>query len=166
MSAALTSLGAQALALALTLGVIAAALGALTARSLYVMGVYLAAAGALAAVAMLALGAPDASLAQALFGFVLAPVILLAALLLSAQGAKPRRRGLPWLTIAAALAAGGVVLWAAPELAAATRGVEAPFVGALAPWLAPLVFVAAAACVGLLGYGERGALQRAPGRDE
>jgi len=32
--------------------------------------------------------------------------------------------------------------------------------GAVGFWLAPLLLVAAAACVGVLGYGERGALQR------
>ena len=55
--------------------------------------------------------------------------------------------------------AGGAILLAAPDLGSAPRPTN-PEPVALGFWLAPLLLVAAAACVGLLGYGERGALQR------
>jgi hypothetical protein len=38
--------------------------------------------------------------------------------------------------------------------------VEAPPPEAIGAWMAPIVFVAVLAFIGLLGYGERGALQR------
>jgi uncharacterized MnhB-related membrane protein len=149
------------IALALMLGVIAAALGAASARSLYAMSMYLTAAGALAAAALLAHGAGDAALAQALVGIGLAPFLVLAALLLSSRAAKPRRGGRPWLSIVAACAVAGAVLWTLPDLGApAPARIALVADHPLAPWLAPLLLVLAAACVGLLGYGERGALER------
>ena len=161
------SLGAQALALLLTVGAFAGAVGAMTARSLYAMCVHLVVTGAYAAASMLALGAGDGALAQALLGVALTPVVLLAAMLLSARAAKPRRSGLPWLTLAAAAGAAVAVLWVMPALGAPAPPAPIVQTGGLAPWLAALVFVSAAACVGLLGYGERGALQRlAPRGDE
>lgn len=163
----LLSLAAHGLALALTIGAAAAVIGALTARSLYAMCVQLIAAGACIAASMLTLGAGDGALAQALLGVALAPVVLLATMLLSARAAKPRRTGVPWLTFVAAAAAAVAILWMTPELGRAAPAAAQTQAGALAPWLAMLVFVAAATCVGLLGYGERGALQRiAPRGDE
>lgn len=167
MSEALLTQAAHWLALALTLGAIAGALGAVTARSLYAMCVYLVVAGACAAASLLALGAGDAALAQALIGVALTPVLLLATILLSTRAAKPRHNGRPWLTLIAAIAAAGAVLLVTPELGPPPPVAAPAQSGALAPWLTALVFVAVAACVGLLGYGERGALQRlAPERDE
>ncbi|MEJ0060493.1 MAG: hypothetical protein WDM79_13370 [Terricaulis sp.] len=53
------------------------------------------------------------------------------------------------------------VLWILPDLGAPTPArVALAAEHALAPWLAPLLLVLAAACVGLLGFGERGALER------
>lgn len=167
MNAEMIALGVETLALALTAGVIAAAFYAVTARSLFAMCVALVAAGALAAGALLALGAGGAALGQALFGVALAPVILLAALLLSSRAVKPARGGRPWLTIAAASAVAAAILWGAPELAGPSTARVAPAPAApITPWIAPLIFVAAAACVGLLGFGERGALERLPDIDE
>lgn len=160
----MVTLVAHVLALVLMGLAIAAAVGALMARSLVAMVLCVAAVGALSASALLALGAGDAALAQALFAFALAPVILLAALLLSARAAKARR-SVPLLTIGAAVAAGVAVLWATADMGPAPAAVPAPD-GALAPWLAPLVFVAVVSGFGLLAYGERGALEHPSGLDE
>ncbi len=156
---------AQGLALVLMLGAFAAAFGALTARSLYAMCVYLVVTGACAAATVLTLGSPDAAIAQTLVGVVLTPLLLLAAILLSTRATKPRREGRPWLTLIAAAAAFAAVMLVAPDLGPPRASPPAQ-TGALAPWLTILVFVAVAACVGLLGYGERGALQRAPREPE
>lgn len=163
MSAPLLQLVMSGLALAFSVGAIATTLGALLARSLVSMTMFLAATAALAGGAMLALGAGDAALAWVLIGVGLAPVAFLAVMLLSVRTAKARR-GLPVFALAAAFAAGAGVLWATADV-----GPGAPTLasnGGLAGWLTPLLFVAVAACVGLLGYGERGALQRPPSGDE
>jgi hypothetical protein len=130
-----------------------AAVAVLTARSLVSACVSLAALCACAAAAVLALGYGDAALALALLGVGVAPVMLLAGVLLSSRAVKPRRA--PWLSIAAAAAAGAAMLSAAPELDCA-KEIAAPREPSAA--LAALVFVAVAAAVALLGYGERGVL--------
>lgn len=167
MNASLFAAAEQWAALLLTLGVIAAALGAVTARSLFAMAMYLAAACALATAALLALTKPDAALVLALLGVGVAPFLLLAALLLSARAIKPRR-GRPWLMLSAAGAVGAAVFWAIPDMAAMpTRIAMRPDVAPHLPvavLIAPLVFVAAIACLALLGFGERGALEPAPER--
>ncbi len=165
-----TSFAIDAIAVALCAGVLASAIGASTARSLFSVSMFVAVAGALAAAALVALGAGEAALMQALFGIGVAPVVLLAAMLLSARAAKPRRDGRPWLTIVAAVATAVAVLWILPEMgppsSAPTRTGGGFDLGVTA-WLAVLVFVAVAGAVALLGYGERGALQRGPlERDE
>lgn len=163
MNAGAADIAMQWTALGLSGAVLSAAFAAATARSLFLMHMFLLVAGALAAAALLALGAADAALGQALFGAGLAPVFVLAAMLLSARTAKPRRGGRSWLTIAAAIAAAGAVLWASSELAIAPPArVSSAAESGVSPWFAPLVFVAVAACVGLLGFGERGALERPP----
>lgn len=152
------------LALALTVGVIAAAVGAAMARSLFAMCMYLAAAGALAAGALLAHGAAEAALGGALLSVGIAPFMLLAVLLLSARTEKPRRTGRPWYAIAAAFAVAGALLWTLPDLGV-RPGAAALGATPIAMWLAPLVFVGVAACFALLGFGERGAFEHAPERD-
>jgi len=138
----------------------AAALGALLARALFVMSMYLVASGALAASAFALLGQASAALVVALLFAGLGPVMMLGLVLLSARTTKAQRRARPWLSVSAAIAVGVVVLWATPDLRPALpREVEADAVGA---WIAPLIFVAIGAFIALLGYGERGALQRAP----
>jgi hypothetical protein len=157
MSVLATSLHWMALALAVA--ALFVGVGALLARSLFAMCMYVAGAGALAASALVALGAGDAALAVALSGAAWAPLLLLAAMLLSSRAAKPMRRGAPWFSLIAGIAAAAAVMFVVPDIgAAAVRrdGGES----ALGPWLAPLLLAAAAACVGMLGYGERGALQR------
>ncbi len=162
MSFETPSAAADWLALALMCGVLAAALGAALARSLFAMTMSMAVAAALGAAAVLAMGAAGAALALALFGLGLLPLILMAVLLLSASTAKPRRGAPPWATIAGALVAVMLLIaclfLAAPQLNVLASTMK---LGAIGPWLAGLLLVAAAICVGLLGYGERGAFERA-----
>ena len=164
MSEQMLTQAEQWIALALALGVIAAAFGAATARSLFAMCMYLAAAGAMAAGALLAQSLPNAALGEALLALGVAPFVLMAALLLSARAVKPRRRGRAWLTLAAALGVGAVVLWAMPDVAVTperiSMGPDAAPRLAIFALVAPLLFVGAAACLALLGFGERGAFER------
>lgn len=154
----------QWFALVLTGAALAAAVSALLARSLFAMCIYLSATGALGAAAALALGAGDAGLAIALFAAVWTPLLLLAAMLLSARATKTVRRGVPWLSLLAAFAAVAAIFAVAPDLGAPVVD-RSDATLAVSAWLAPLLLVAAAACVGVLGYGERGALQRSAERD-
>jgi len=143
------------LALTFSAGALACALATAMSRSLFAMCMSLASAHACAAVAIMSLGASDGALTLALFGAGLAPFLMLAGLLLSARAAKVYKRGPVVLAAVTASAAGVAMLWAAPELGATS----APMMhahGAIGPWLAALLFVAAMGCVGLLGYGERG----------
>lgn len=146
------------LALGFTCAAFVIAIAALMARSLFAMCMYLATAGVLAAAAMLALGAGDAALAAALFVAAWAPLLLLAAMLLTARATKTKRRGRPWFSLAAAIAAASGVLAVLPELGAPAAPIAAAGAGAIGAWLAPLMFAGGAVCVGLLGFGERGAL--------
>ncbi len=152
--------GLQWLALAFLCATAVTAVAALMARSLVAMCMYLAAAGVLAAAAMLALGAGDGALTLALFLAAWAPLLLLAAMLLTARATRAKRRGWPWFSLSAAIAAAAGVLFAVPDLGGAAAPAAAN-PGAIGAWLAPLLLAAAAACVGMLGYGERGALQHA-----
>lgn len=151
-----------AAAIAIVLGGVAA-FAVLAARSLFSLCVALAALSACAAGALLALDRPDGAAALALLGVGIAPIVLLGGVLLSARAAKPRTRGSPWLSIGAAILAAAAMLWAAPTLELGPA-IAAPRGGAPSA-LAVLIFVASAACVGLLGYGERGVLgDRGPDR--
>lgn len=150
----------QVLALVLLLGAVAAALEAITARSLLAMCGHLAAAGALIAAVVLLLGGGDGALAAALFAAVWAPVMLLGAVLLSTRAVKPLPRRRSWLSMIAAAGAAGVLLWSLTELPAAPAGEHADATLGIGFWIAPVILAAAAVCAGLLGYGERGAFGR------
>ncbi len=134
----------------------AVAIAVLAARSLFGVAIAIAPLCACAAAAMLANGHGEAALAVALLGVGVAPTLLLGAMLLSNRAVKPRTRGLPWFSIAAAGAAGAAMLWAAPTLDL-PHPVAAPHDG-MPVAVAAIVFVALAACIALLGYGERGVL--------
>lgn len=145
-------------ALALMCAAFATALGAVLARALFVMCMYLIAAGALAAGAFALLyGGGGVGIALMFAG--VAPVALLGLILLSVRTTKAQRRARPWLSVGAAVVVALVVLWSTSELDV-TGPTEAPPPEAISAWIAPIVFVAVAAFIGLLGYGERGALQR------
>ncbi|MBL8545603.1 MAG: hypothetical protein JNL81_04020 [Hyphomonadaceae bacterium] len=150
------------LALALLAVAIASAIGAVAARAMFVTVMHLVTAGVSVAAAVLVLQAGQGGLALALFAAAWAPVLLLAVTLLSARSARASRRGLPLFSLAGALGAAIAIWWPLVELASvAPTGIAHQFQG-LAFWLAPVVFVAGAGCVGVLGYGERGALTRGP----
>lgn len=153
---------AQWVGLILIAFAVVSALGALAARSAFAMIMYLSVTAALSAVAMAAMGAGDAALGVALVGVALAPFLLMGAVLLSARASK--RSAFPWLSAALGLAALLPIGWALSDL----RGAPSPAdhgAGLSGLWPALIVFVAAAACVGLLGYGERGVMQRRPESD-
>jgi len=148
------------LALALMGVAIASAIGAIAARALFVTCMHVIAAGVCAAAATMLLRAGDGALAFALFAAAWAPVLLLAAMLLSARAVKSARQRLPWASIGGALAAAAALWWPLFELRGGGGAAASQPVAALGFWLAPLVFVAVATCLGALGYGERGALTR------
>jgi hypothetical protein len=72
--------------------------------------------------------------------------------------AKANKRRAPLITTAAALAVVVTVVWLLPDLPAAPR-VSADDASALF-FTAPLLLAAVAAAIGLLGFGERGALEK------
>jgi hypothetical protein len=151
------------LAVAATLLGAGGAVAVLWTRSLFTACVGLAALCACAAAALLALGYADGALALGLLGVAVAPVLLLGGVLLSNRSVKPRARRLPWLSIMAATLAGLAMIWAAPTLGL-QQPIQAPR-GGVSIALVALVFTAAAACVALLGYGERGVLTARNDRD-
>lgn len=133
-----------------------AAVAVLLARSLFSVCVGLSALSACTSAALLALGYADGALAFALLGGAIIPVMLLGGVLLASRSVKPRAHRLPLLSIMAAAAAGLAMIWAAPSLGM-QQPIQAPR-GGVPIALVALVFTAVAACVALLGYGERGAL--------
>jgi peptidoglycan/LPS O-acetylase OafA/YrhL len=163
MSAIVVQQATQVLAVALIFGAVVAALGALAARSMIAMCVRVGATAALAAAAAVALGYGATGLTLVLFGAGLAPVMLMGGVLLSAQAAKKRRRS--WIGLAAGALVVGAIAWASPELLARLPAHLTP-VQLPGLWLAVLVFVAAATCAALLGYGERGILEQRRDRFE
>lgn len=156
MSGAGASIAAW-LAVALALGVAILAIAMLRARSLFITAAAAAGMSALAAGVLLLLGGGDGALTLAAFGVGVAPVVLLGAVLLSARAAKGSRGG--WIAHALALAAAiGAGVMIAPEWAAQPRAVTAQ--ESMPLWLALLLFAVAIGCVAVLGYSERGVLER------
>jgi hypothetical protein len=145
---------------ALVLGGVALALAAaaLRARALFVAGVFASLVAATACAALLAHGAALAAVALALTGAALLLVWMLGGVLLSAASAKARR-GAAWLTFLMAFAAGGLILVVAPELAA-TQSPHITEPRGLPALLSALMLAASLSVIGLIGYGERGALER------
>ncbi len=148
------------LALALMGVSIASAIGALVARSLFVTAIHVVGAGIAAAAATALLRAGDGAVAFALVAAAWIPVLLLAAMLLSARSARAARGGLPWASLIGAVAAAIALWWPLLELRGAPVAASSDPIKALSFWLAPVVFVAVASCLGALGYGDRGALAR------
>ncbi|MEQ1489370.1 MAG: hypothetical protein ABL932_02360 [Terricaulis sp.] len=155
MSAALPWLAVALLGVA-----IATAIGAMLARSLFVTALHVTVTGVAVATAVLLLRADDGGLALALFAAGWAPVLLMAAMLLSARATKaPQPRRFPWLGLAAAALAAVTIWWPLFELVAAAPVAIGNELAGLSFWLMPLMLVAGAACVGVLGFGERGPLR-------
>lgn len=145
-------------ALGLLAAAIVAAFGAIAARSLFVTAMHLVAAGASVAAMVLVLGGGEGSLATALFAAAWAPVLLMAAMLLSARATRQARGRVPWLSMLGALVVAGAVWWPLAELAPMSAQAERHAAVGLGFWIAPILLAAATACLGLLGYGERGAI--------
>jgi len=118
------------------------------------------AAGVCAAAAVMLLRGGDGALAFAVFAAAWAPVLLLAAMLLSVRSAKTGRAKLPWPSLLGAFIAALALWWPLLELRSAVAVTPSQPVAALSFWLAPVVCVAAVVCLGALGYGERGVLAR------
>jgi hypothetical protein len=146
------------LAAILAAGAIVLAIAALTARSLFVMSIALSGVAGLAAGVLLALGAGDGALNLVLVGAGLAPIILLAGVLLSARAAKAQQRGVLWLCLAAVALAVAAVAAIAPELLNAST-IARPANAPSSVWLAVLIATVATAVAALLGYDERGVLE-------
>jgi len=135
------------------------AMTALGARALFVASVTCALMAAIAALALLANGAVLAAIGLVAFGAMLFPAWLLGGMLLSANAVKENRRRAGWLALVAALVTAAVIVAVTPELAATRSVAHADPVG-LPALLATVVFVAGVSVFGLIGYGERGALER------
>lgn len=148
------------IALALLGVAIASAIGALAARSLFVTCMHMISAGVCTAATTMLLRGGDGAVAFALFAAAWAPVLLLAAMLLSARSAKTAARGVPWAGLFGALGAAIALWWPLLELRGVRAEASSEPVAALGFWLAPVVFAAVVASLGALGYGERGALAR------
>ena len=146
------------LALPMMLGVLVSGIAALLARSLFVTSICACVAGVMASVLLVLLGAGSGALTLALVVGAWAPLLLLAAMLLSKRTAKGIARR-PWLSILAAAGAACALAWvgAAIEPGAATQPAHAS--AQIAYWLTLLALTLAAMCVGLLGPGERGVLE-------
>lgn len=154
IAAAALALGALALALAVP---------ALRARALFVAGVCASLVAAVASAALLIDGAVLAALALALTGAALLLVWVLGGMLLSRNSVKAARGGLPLLMLGAVAAAIGLAAAIAPELGATHAAALAEPLGFPA-LLCALMFVVGLSLIALIGYGERGALERR-GRD-
>jgi len=152
-------IASQWLGLVLIVFAAIAAFGALAARSAFAMVMYLAVVAALAAAAIAALGAGDAGLGLALVGVAIAPFVLLGAVLLSARASK--RGAFPWLSAGLGAVSLAPLGWALMDLREAPA-LSSQDAGIAGVWLALIVFVTACACIGLLGFGERGIMQRRP----
>jgi hypothetical protein len=148
------------LAVAFALVAVIGGLAAGAARSLVGVCLSLVAVGASAACVLLLRDQGDAALAMVLVVCGWAPLLLLGGLLLSVQTTKPLSGGRPWLSVAAACTAAAVLLLAPLDFDLA-RNAAAPDDGdvSFVLWMTPLIFVMAIAAIGLLGYGERGALE-------
>lgn len=153
----------QWLAVALMGVALAAALGAIMARSLTALCMHLMAAGAAIAALALLLGAGEGAVAVALIAAAWAPVLLLAAMLLSARIVKAGRviGMLPGALAAAAAAL--ATWWPLAELDGRTVAggglAQSP-----AFWIAPLMLACTITVVAMVGYGERGAFRRGDAR--
>jgi hypothetical protein len=145
------------LAVVSAVGVGVLALAMLRARSLFVTAAAVAAMSALAVCAVLLLHGGDGAVALAAFGVGIAPVLLMGVVLLSTRAAKGARGGavVYGAALFAAVAAAAVI---APEWRGSA--ISTPSSTPVPLWTGALVLVAAAACLAVLGYGERGVLER------
>jgi uncharacterized MnhB-related membrane protein len=156
------------------------------ARSLVAIALFLAATSALSAATLLALEAPDAAMAEIVFGAAFVAPLYLGVVTLAANTAAPARTAVAAIVAVGAVA--GLLVWACADLPAlgaptagdharvghiyvtrawAESGVRNATAAVLANYrlidsLAALivVFAAALGAYGVLGFGERSALRR------
>ncbi|MBX3430729.1 MAG: hypothetical protein KF779_14190 [Hyphomonadaceae bacterium] len=149
------------LALALLGVAIATAIGALLARSLFVSCLHVTVTGVSVAAVVLLLRGGDAAVALALFAAAWTPVLLMAAMLLSARVTKARQaRRFPWLGLLSAAVAVVAIWWPLLDVVTSAPLRAQNELPGLSFWLAPPLLVAGIACVGALGFGERGSLRQ------
>jgi hypothetical protein len=148
---------AEIVAIALFAAAFAAGVAAVAARALFASIMALAAAAALVAAALAFLGATHGALIAALGFAVLTPTLLLGAVLLSARSAKAQTSAPRWLAAGAAAMIGGIVFAATGDLGVPARlAPDASILG----WVGVVIFAGVVACVGMLGFGEAGAIEK------
>jgi hypothetical protein len=153
--AALTLVHGLGVGLILLALVVAASV--VTARTHFATIVCVVAMSMLVALALLCFGADQAALAVTLLGVGVAPLLLLGGVLLSTPAIRTKRHA-PWPAMLAVAVTSLALIWATRDVAPPQAALSPPL--GLGQWLALLVFIAAIVCAGLLGYGERGALER------
>ncbi|MBI3440129.1 MAG: hypothetical protein HY054_16010 [Proteobacteria bacterium] len=135
------------------------AVAALRTRALFVAGVCVSLLTTAVCAALLISGAVVAAIALTACGAALLPVWSLGGALLSGNAVKAGRRRVSWLALGAVVGAIGLVAAVVPDLTVSHARVVAEPQG-LPVLLSALMFVAALSAVALIGYGERGALDR------
>jgi len=145
------------LALVFALLALVAAAGAAVARAHFVMTMLLTATALFAGLTLMSLSQASAALTLVVMGGGVLPVLFLGAVLLSTRAVRSKRRGGGVWMVLLAGAAAGIVVWASQDIPARSPPQALP-VGSPA-WLGALLLAAAIVCVGLLGYGERGAFE-------
>lgn len=156
MDAAVVALGPTLGVTILILAGLVVTIALARARALFAAVMYFAVAAAVVAAALAVRGYGLAALACAVLGIGLGSSLLLGVVLLTSRSVKPRRAAFAWATVAAACVALMGLFWLLPAIApqGPSIAVAAP---AINPWLAALGFGSAIGCVGMLGFGERGA---------
>jgi hypothetical protein len=128
------------------------------ARSLFVASLQATVAAGAVVSALLLLKSNEGGVAVAVVTIAWMPILLLVGISLSTRATRQQRRR-PWVGLLAAIAVGIVFVWPLTEPAEAPHTPILDQAAGLTFWLAPLLIVVAAICAGLLGYGERGALE-------
>lgn len=105
-----------ALAIVAAIIAIGAAIVVARARSVLAISLMLAALAAALAAAFLALDAPDLALTEALIGAAIIPLLIIGAMLLTAPSARKRVGKIRVGAIAASVAVGAALIWAASDL--------------------------------------------------
>lgn len=150
----------QWLGVVLLVAALAAALGVMLARSLFALCMHVLATGATIAVFVALVNAADVGLMIAA-AVIAVSILMICGVTLTARTVKAAQTHGASLAriLGAAAVAALLIAMAAPQFALSAPA--PPTGGALhvTVWLAPLMLTLAAACLGLLGFGERGALE-------
>jgi uncharacterized membrane protein len=153
---------AQWLGVALLALAFAAAIGVMLARSLFALCMHVFTTGVAIAAFVALVGDADAGLVTAA-AVIAASVLMIWGVTLTARAVKASPLpGSGIVRVLGSLGAGALLIaMAAPQVALPA---PAPHQGGepqIAVWIAPLMLTLAVACLGLLGFGERGALEPA-----